>query len=386
MHLAINKGYRSGNLEGTMHLATKRIKQLGLVVTGMCTAVVLLLFVHTNRSKTKTLPKDVGHRTAQHRLEGALSIIHGTKQKINTQSEDEFMVTQVLVQQKRQRQIREGCQAMANFTRNVPTFEKLPKQALTHLIVDDNYRLLYCSVPKVASTSWVRIFLVLKGVLEKENDVEQKFVHRGAMESLRLLSSYTDSEVRTILSTYTKIVFVRNPFTRLLSAFRNKLESKESPNGHNLWKGWVHRIKNQGRNGPPPVELGSEAQEGNLTFREFVRYVSNRSAMANKHWTSMVHRCRPCQINYTFVGKIETIKADSRALFKLAKIDKLVSFPDAGGSSPTNSSTSKIIASYFAELSSTDINRLHKRYQWDFRIFGYNLEQGHHGTSPSWTA
>ncbi|XP_038077133.1 carbohydrate sulfotransferase 11-like [Patiria miniata] len=362
-------GIRARIPGGTMYLTSRHIKQLGLVVTGLCMTVFLLLFTYTNQRKIKGAQTDVGHKTAQHRLEGALSILHGTRQtEMNKQSKDEFLAAQAVIQQERLRQVKVGCQTMSNSTQTVASFEDLSKEALTHYIVDDTHRLLYCNIPKVASTSWLRIFLALKGVLANAYDGDQQFVQKDAASSLRLLSSYGRHEMETILRTYTKFVFVRNPFTRILSAFRNKLDPKLSHEGHRLWSGWIKRIKTHIRNG------SSSATEltYDLTFPDFVRFVTDRRSMSNRHWTSMVHRCRPCHINYTFIGKIETINADSRSILQLAKIDKLVSFPDAQGSSPTNSSTSKVMASYFADLSVTDIQRLHKRYKWDFKLFGYD--------------
>lgn len=38
------------------------------------------------------------------------------------------------------------------------------------------------------------------------------------------LENFTESDRENILENYTKIIFVRHPFERVLSAFRNKLE------------------------------------------------------------------------------------------------------------------------------------------------------------------
>ena len=247
---------------------------------------------------------------------------------------------------------------------------KLPREAQNHFLVDDKYRLVYCHVPKVASTSWIRVFLVLSGVFNHTYDADQAFVNRGAMQHLRLLSTYDGRDVQAILNNYTKFLFVRNPYSRLLSAYRNKLESRSRHTGRPPWRSWIDLIKRQNQN-KSTTGVNGHTETSDLSFAEFVRFVSNpKTKTSNKHWSPLVNRCHPCHINYTFVGKIESLETDVEYMFQLTKIDKLVKFPDAEGSSPTNST--ELMTSYYVNVTLNDMALLYRKFKWDFELFGYN--------------
>lgn len=48
----------------------------------------------------------------------------------------------------------------------------------------------------------------------------------------RTLSNYTYQEIEDKLATYSKLIVVRHPFERLLSAYRNKFESKHNSSAY----------------------------------------------------------------------------------------------------------------------------------------------------------
>ena len=109
--------------------------------------------------------------------------------------------------------------------------------ALDHLIVDDANQLIYCFVPKVASTNWKRVLLALN--TSQSNASESPVADSQVVDPLLIkgneshmarafttLSQLTNvSEVAHRLTNYYKFLFVRHPYERLLSAFRkfNKL-------------------------------------------------------------------------------------------------------------------------------------------------------------------
>ena len=104
---------------------------------------------------------------------------------------------------------------------------KLVGEDLTFFIVDDENKIIYCTIPKVSSTTWKQVLGVLHGL-----DKNMKEIHRGDL--WRWLHQYTEEERLKRIKTYFKFLFVREPLHRLLSAYkdkfmkRNKFASKDA--------------------------------------------------------------------------------------------------------------------------------------------------------------
>ena len=87
--------------------------------------------------------------------------------------------------------------------------------------LDSNTKTMLCDVPKAASSILTRIMLNLNGhvIPFKAN------VHKEAMENNSFLYSYLPQDQVDWLKSkeWKKILFVRHPFERILSAFHNKV-------------------------------------------------------------------------------------------------------------------------------------------------------------------
>ena len=127
--------------------------------------------------------------------------------------------------------------------------------------------------------------------------------------NLRYLNSYSESEIRTRLQTYFKVVVARHPMVRLLSAYRNKLERK-----NNLFE----RIA--GRESKKRYFLGNQSKDDQVTFEQFVHYlVDTDPARYDKHGLSIIFSCHLCEIQYDYVAKIETSYVDYPRIVSLLK-------------------------------------------------------------------
>uniref|UniRef100_T1H937 Carbohydrate sulfotransferase n=1 Tax=Rhodnius prolixus TaxID=13249 RepID=T1H937_RHOPR len=66
-----------------------------------------------------------------------------------------------------------------------------------------------------------------------------------------------------------------------------------------------------------------------VTFEEFISYLTQtRGAGLNEHWQAIHSLCSPCTISYDFVGKYETLTADSDFLLRAIGASQVV-FPAA---------------------------------------------------------
>lgn len=96
--------------------------------------------------------------------------------------------------------------------------------AWNNFIVDDRRRYVYCKVGQVAYSSWKRTLLNLADGVADARQLsfdDARGDYTGTF--LRLLSSYAPDEIDHRLKTYFKFMFVRHPFERLVSAYRNRV-------------------------------------------------------------------------------------------------------------------------------------------------------------------
>ncbi|XP_078463028.1 carbohydrate sulfotransferase 8 [Lampetra planeri] len=197
-----------------------------------------------------------------------------------------------------------------------------PRQ-VSRLYVEDRYRLLYCEVPKVGCTNWKRLLMVLSGAARRAGEVAHDAAHYA--NGLRRLDSFGRAEMERRLATYTKVLFVREPLERLVSAFRDKLE-RPNPYYQPLF-GRAILARYRANASREALRSG----EG-VTFREFLRYLLDprRPLGMDIHWEAATRLCHPCAISYDFVGKFEELEGDANDLLRAVGVPDDVTFPGEG--------------------------------------------------------
>ena len=227
----------------------------------------------------------------------------------------------------------------------------------------EKYNLVYCIVPKVACTVWKRILANLEGYNIT------KAVHRETEGKLKKLSTYTTGDRRKILKTYKKFMFVREPFERLLSAYRDCFWGKFKRSAP-YWKRYrkTIRLVLAKRRG-----LDIDVDADNTTFEQFATYLVlrwNERKLFETHWREQYKLCHPCQVQFDYVGHYETLQDDSQFILRQTKLDEKVFFPEW---QPTN--TSSLMKNYYSTLSLLRIRQLWNIYKKDFELFGYTYPE-----------
>ncbi|XP_076870254.1 carbohydrate sulfotransferase 11-like [Brachyhypopomus gauderio] len=239
---------------------------------------------------------------------------------------------------------------------------------LKHLVVDDRHGLLYCYVPKVACTNWKRVLMVLTGTSEQRDPLLIPASEAHVPGNLRSLSEYSTSEINQRLRTYLKFLFVREPFERLVSAYRNKFTRSYNTAFHKRYGTLIVR-RHRPRARPEALRHGDD-----VSFAEFVRYLADprtlREEPFNEHWERVHSLCHPCLIHYDVVGKYETLEEDSRYVLQLAGVDGEVAFPEPAARIPT---TGDMTASFFKDISPAYQQKLYNLYKMDFLLFNYSV-------------
>ncbi|XP_005806113.1 carbohydrate sulfotransferase 12 [Xiphophorus maculatus] len=286
-------------------------------------------------------------------------------------------------QEKRRRLLQEVC---ANDSVPFPgknrSFDDIPNKELDHLIVDDRHGIIYCYVPKVACSNWKRIMIVLSESLQQDGApqrdplaIPRDLVHNSSMHFTfnkfwKRYGKFAKHLMKVKLKKYTKFLFVRDPFVRLISAYRNKFEMRNEDFYRHFAQVMLRRYANQPT---PPASVDEAFALGNRpSFSHFTQYLldpqTEKDVPFNEHWRQVYRLCHPCQIQYDFVGHLETAEEDAEHLLRLLRVDNVVEFP----TSQRNLTASSWETDWFGPVPVEARRQLYKLYEPDFRLFGYD--------------
>lgn len=220
---------------------------------------------------------------------------------------------------------------------------------------------------QVACTNWKRVLMVLNSDGHYRDPLAIPANEAHVANNLRTLSEFSVPEINKRLRSYLKFIFVREPFERLVSAYRNKFTRSYNTAFH---KRYGTKIIRRHRRDPEPEAL----EKGNdVSFPEFVQYLvdprTQKEEPYNEHWERVHSLCHPCLIRYDIVGKYETLKMDAEAVLRLAGVDGVLQFPTSGKSTRTNSD---MAAHFFKHISPYLKKKLYNLYQMDFLLFNYS--------------
>ena len=179
---------------------------------------------------------------------------------------------------------------------------------------DEQAGISYCKVPKAGSSMWTQIFLTFqayhrpaKSMTVQQNIIQRIFNKtRGRLHGSRPFSSKTPPSANY---TSVNVITVRNPYSRLFSAYVDKI----------LLLDKIHVSRRISlMYGKSPALCGF-----NVTFQEFLDYVYSRAANGskiNRHWSPIYLLCRPCDVTYDVVSKIETLSNDMNYILNLSRV------------------------------------------------------------------
>lgn len=235
-----------------------------------------------------------------------------------------------------------------------------------NLYVEDKYKLLYCQVPKVGCSNWKRTLMVLAGQATNASSIKHSTVHYG--KHLKTLDSFDCQGIMHRLETYTKVMFVREPLERMVSAFRDKFEN---PNHH------YHSLFGRSIISKYRANASQEAllTGSGVTFKEFVQYLLDvhRPIGMDIHWEQMNQLCNPCLIDYDFIGKFEKMEEESNVVLRLSGAPANITLPNFKDRNPTDARTStEVMQKYFSQVSLQERQRIYDFYYMDYLMFNYS--------------
>ena len=253
------------------------------------------------------------------------------------------------------------------------------------MTTEPNKELAYCHVPKVASSSWMLTFAEMNLV---DNETMMREFKKNALHDLLLSSKYSiitkkydDINNVNNLQLF-KFVFIRHPFERLVSAYHDKFNVTKQENIMRPMIKYLNLIESYKKGS---FSNTNSPKSPNVTFPNFVDFVLQESQSTTPidgssiHWWPFTELCRMCQINYDFIGRVETLENDVQKLtdefphYKtLQNMNERVKKKINGGHTKH---TGSLTLNYFSELTQENIKKLYNRYIDDFRLGGYEFPQ-----------
>eukprot|EP00095_Tigriopus_kingsejongensis_P001018 maker-scaffold2822_size12116-snap-gene-0.4 protein:Tk01018 transcript:maker-scaffold2822_size12116-snap-gene-0.4-mRNA-1 annotation:"carbohydrate sulfotransferase 8-like" len=221
--------------------------------------------------------------------------------------------------------------------------------------------LAYCHIPKVASSWWFSIFEQI--LPERHSLFSDKIVHQRMLDR--------SVGVHRLPKRAFKMVFVRHPIKRLVSAYVNKFVNENTWNFLEAVEAFL------GQQSPNSAREKVE----NVTFAQFVDFVldeitQGKITWGTYHWLPQYNFCRICDTELQFLGKLETFASDVE-LLKLQHpsivpyipLDKDVSKEELNAAINNDD---RIVHQYLSQLSRPVRNNLCQVYDLDFQLFNYS--------------
>ena len=243
---------------------------------------------------------------------------------------------------------------------------------LDHILVNDEYRVLYCFIPKVASTNLKKIFFLLTGEKNKTDpsQIKRAEVHSVSRSPFTYLNTLSAQSVQHRLKHYRKVIFVREPLERLLSAFRDKFSHGKNTSVA-IRQHEAEAIK-LFRENPSQQPLEDRHDLKFSAFVDYILYQKAHSQEFDKHWDEYFNLCSPCYIRYNFIGRYETLEEDVDLLLKKINPDQNVRFPKRKESYRAKK-TADILEKYYMSIDPQKIIKLQDVYRLDYSLFGYKI-------------
>ncbi|KAK4290810.1 hypothetical protein Pmani_036324, partial [Petrolisthes manimaculis] len=254
---------------------------------------------------------------------------------------------------------REGAQVSYGSVRGAP----LQRLRWLH-----SHSLVMCFNAKVGTSTWTQYLVEVAkpGLLTNTSHW-----HYTALTVLKPPYRRTSQKALDLLDESGKVIMVRHPFARIVSAYKDKIATRS-------FKRLSRFIITKYR---PASSSNNDDDSPVPSFKEFVEFLvdfstpsdnvqDKRNNRTDRHWFQYYANCAVCDIHYDVIGKMETVHEDTRYImekFKLGLSDSV------WNNHQGKKSSEDAALEMFKELPRALTVALYQRYRLDFEMFGYTV-------------
>ncbi|KAK6179545.1 hypothetical protein SNE40_011876 [Patella caerulea] len=233
-----------------------------------------------------------------------------------------------------------------------------------NILIHKPKKMSYCVVPKNGCTYWIRVMRYLN------NDTESKVIHspfemtRSETHGFRYnqtMYRLQNKKHREIIFNTTRFMVSRNPYSRLLSGYMDKLFLPL------YWGFQGTKIIKTVRSNPSD---GSLKCGHDLSFQEFLDYLITAKANPTRidgHFRPIQFYCSPCLFKPHILAKQETFKKDSEYI--LQKFDLAYLVKNYDHKSHVNDELRSLLDEYIGWSNSKIVKECLGREQYLLRIW-----------------
>ncbi|XP_012274801.1 carbohydrate sulfotransferase 11 [Orussus abietinus] len=241
------------------------------------------------------------------------------------------------------------------------------ESAVSKIIIDEKHGISWCPVYKAASSVWMQNFASLRGLLSEPimDLIRKNIIQVNSIVRQSLSKDINANQSLEKIEETKKLLIVRHPFERLLSAYRDKLEHKEGREYY--YTRFGRHITHRYRRRKNPSDMRLEP-----TFVEFLEFIVKEKYF-DEHWVPYYDSCAPCKIQYDYILKFETLlEEQSIFLSDTGLFGYLYQVGDARNAIPHESTTRTVAKDYFENVPKLLLKEVHKVYEKDFKLFAYS--------------
>lgn len=216
---------------------------------------------------------------------------------------------------------------------------------------NDPYKITFSVVKKAAS-----------------NNFENLFKELGGLTRLFMLP---DDMCKPRLESYTKVLFIRHPLSRVLSAYIDKFVLHHIDHFIGIGRNIIYSHR---KNVSKQERIAAAKKATDVKFKEFIAYITgDPKHRKNTHWNNYWKHNRVCEIQYDFIGKLETIRDDVKYMLYKLKVDNLTQL-DIPRAYMTYHGDRDKLRSYYQDISKGLLRQFFSVYKTDFELFGYSMD------------
>lgn len=265
-----------------------------------------------------------------------------------------------IVQKSRQIEMASSCKD-SNSTWDSLTDEQR-KSLAQRIVVNDQHQMLYCTVPLIATSSWMKVMYFL-GEYNDADSISKVSASIAQQKTNHVwLSSLSEQEQKKRIDTYLKFIVARHPFLRIIAVYKTKFDMKNEV----FQRGYGRNIVKKYRHNPPPNPVGDDVK-----FSEFVHFLVDDADVEkmNEHWQPLYTLCRPCELQYDYILHHETVKEDAMELLNETSLDTVIpDFPVDNW----DQVKAEYVRATMDQLNPALIGKLVQKYDKDLAIFSYS--------------